>query len=117
MHILPTVITPPPHTHTHTQEFADALMDVKKSIADIMSSPTLKLALGSLLSIGNFLNGREVEAFDLEYLNRVADVKDTAKKVSLMTHLVELVIDQFPNSTDLYSELPHVHRVAKVRYL
>ncbi len=89
-------------------------MDVKKCIADIMSSRTLKLALGSLLSIGNFLNGREVEAFDLEYLNRVADVKDTAKKVSLMTHLVELVIDQFPDSTDLYSELPHVHRVGKV---
>ena len=53
-------------------------------------------------------------AFDLEYLNRVTDVKDTAKKVSLMTHLVELVVEQFPDSTDLYSELPNVHRVAKV---
>lgn len=91
-------------------------MDVKNCIVDIMNSRTLKLALGSLLSIGNFLNGKQVAAFDLEYLNRVADVKDTAKKVSLMAHLVELVVGQFPQSTDLYSELPHVHRVAKVSY-
>ena len=57
----------------------------------------------------------QVEAFELTYLNRVIDVKDTKHKVSLMTHLVELVTEQFAESTDLYSELPHVHRVAKVR--
>lgn len=57
----------------------------------------------------------QVEAFELSYLNRVIDVKDTKHKVSLMTHLVELVTEQFSESTDLYSELPHVHRVAKVR--
>ena len=59
-----------------------------------------------------------MEAFDLEYLTRVVDVKDTVHKVSLMTHLVELVVDKFPErSTDLYSEMPHVHRVAKVYVL
>ena len=42
------------------QEFADALMEVKCAIMDIRKSPTLKLALGSLLSIGNFLNGKQV---------------------------------------------------------
>ena len=54
------------------------------------------------------------EAFDLEYLCRVVDVKDTVNKAPLMLHLVELVIEKFPNSSDLYSDLPSVHRVAKV---
>ena len=31
-----------------------------------------------------------------------------------MLHLVELVVDKFPESSDLYSELSHVHRIAKV---
>ena len=55
-----------------------------------------------------------MEAFDLEYLNRIVDVKDTVHKAPFLLHLVELVVDRFPTSTDLYSELPHVHRVAKV---
>ena len=43
------------------------------------------------------------------------DVKDTVHKAPLLLHLVELVVEMFPESSDLYSELPHVHRVAKVR--
>ena len=57
----------------------------------------------------------QVAAFDLQYLSRVVDVKDTVHKASLMLHLVELVVDKFPDSTDLYSELSHVHRIAKVK--
>ena len=59
----------------------------------------------------------QVDAFDLQYLSRVVDVKDTVHKASLMLHLVELVVDKFPDSTDLYCELSHVHRIAKVRWL
>ena len=44
----------------------------------------------------------------------MVDVKDTVNKAPLMLHLVELVIEKFPNSSDLYSDLPSVHRVAKV---
>ena len=50
----------------------------------------------------------------MEYLTRVVDVKDTVHKAPLMLHLVELVVEMFPESSDLYSELPHLHRVAKV---
>ena len=42
------------------QDFADAMMDVKKAIEDVRESKTLRQVLGSLLAIGNFLNGREV---------------------------------------------------------
>ena len=42
------------------------------------------------------------------------DVKDTVHKAPLMLHLVELVVEKFPQSSDLYSELPNVHKIAKV---
>ena len=45
----------------------------------------------------------------------MVDVKDTVHKAPLMLHLVELVVEKFPESSDLYSELPSVHRIAKVR--
>ena len=45
------------------QEFADAIMDVKNAIDDIKNSKTFKQVLGTLLAIGNFLNGNEVHSF------------------------------------------------------
>ena len=45
------------------QDFADAMMDVKKAIEDVRDSKTLRQVLGSLLAIGNFLNGREVRGW------------------------------------------------------
>ena len=42
------------------------------------------------------------------------DVKDTVHKAPLLLHLVELVVEKFPESSDLHSELCHVHFVAKV---
>lgn len=45
------------------QELADGLMNVKLAIDDIRMSKTLKQVLGTLLAIGNFLNGKEVSAY------------------------------------------------------
>ena len=42
------------------------------------------------------------------------DVKDTVHRAPLLLHVVELMVQQFPDSTDLFSELSHVHRVSKV---
>lgn len=75
----------------------------------------LGMRLGKVpLSLRNVLSPWQSEAFDLEYLGRVVDVKDTVHKAPLMVHLVEIVVDKFPESSDLYSELPSVHRIAKV---
>lgn len=59
----------------------------------------------------------QLEAFNLEYLSRVPDVKDTVHRAPLLLHVVELMVQQFPNGSDLFSELSHVHRVSKVRRL
>jgi len=50
----------------------------------------------------------------MEYLSHVPEVKDTVDKQSLLTHLCTYVVDRFPDSTDLFSEIPAVTRAAKV---
>ena len=96
------------------EELAESLMDLKGAIEEVRESRTLKRAIGSLLCIGNVLNGKDEVAFELDYLTRVVDVKDTVHKTPLLIHLIELVIENYPDSTDLHSELSKVHRVAKV---
>ena len=54
----------PQHLFT-LQELADCLMNVKVAIDDIRKSKTLKQVLGTLLAIGNFLNGKEVGAYNV----------------------------------------------------
>ena len=50
----------------------------------------------------------------MEYLVKVAEVKDTVYKHTLLHHLVNMVIDQFPESSDFYSEIGSLSRCAKV---
>lgn len=96
------------------EEMADALMDLKGAIEEVRNSSTLKQVIGALLSIGNVLNGQPVEAFELEFLSRVTNVKDTQHKTPLLIHIVELVIEHYPESSDLHSELTRAHRAGKV---
>jgi len=56
----------------------------------------------------------QCKGFTLEYLMRVPEVKDTVHKHSLLYHLCNLVIDQFPRTTDLYSEIGELVRCSKV---
>jgi len=50
----------------------------------------------------------------MEYLSHVPEVKDTVDKQSLLNHLCTYVVDRFPDSTDLFSEIPAISRAAKV---
>jgi len=52
--------------------------------------------------------------FLVDYLSRVAEVKDTVHKQTLIFHVANIVLDQFPDATDLYSEIGSVTRCAKV---
>ena len=57
----------------------------------------------------------QARGFTIDYLAHVPEVKDTVEKRSLLHHLVTMVLDQFPDSTDLFSELGAVNRCAKVQ--
>ena len=92
-------------------------MDLKQAVEDLRNNKTFKFVLALLLEIGNFLNGVVAKGFTIEYLQRIPEIKDTVHKHSLLHHLVNMVLDQCPGTTDLYSELGTVARVSKVRVI
>uniref|UniRef100_A0ABD2XR27 FH1/FH2 domain-containing protein 3 n=1 Tax=Trichogramma kaykai TaxID=54128 RepID=A0ABD2XR27_9HYME len=98
------------------KEIADPLMDLKQGMETLKKNNTLRGILSTLLSIGIFLNGNEVKGFQLEYLAKVPEVKDTVHKHSLLHHLCHMVMEKFPDSTDLYSEIGAVTRASKIDF-
>ncbi|KAG1675016.1 FH1/FH2 domain-containing protein 3 [Nymphon striatum] len=98
------------------KEIAEPLMDLKQGLIDLRQNQTFHVILATLRSIGNFLNGKEVKGFHLDYLAKVPEVKDTVHKHSLLHHLCHMVMEKSPDSSDLYSELGAITRVSKVDF-
>lgn len=59
--------------------------------------------------------GFQSRGFELGYLEKVSEVKDTVHRQSLLHHLCQMVVEKFPETTDLYSEIASITRSAKVR--
>ncbi|KAK7139611.1 hypothetical protein R3I93_016678 [Phoxinus phoxinus] len=98
------------------KEVAEPLQDLKEGMDQLEKNKTLRVILSTLLAIGNFLNGSNAKGFDLSYLEKVPEVKDTVHKQSLLHHVCGLVVENFPDSTDLYSEIGALTRSAKVDF-
>ncbi|XP_074208362.1 FH1/FH2 domain-containing protein 3 isoform X15 [Camelus bactrianus] len=101
---------------TTEKEVAEPLLDLKEGIDQLENNKTLGYILSTLLAIGNFLNGTNAKAFELSYLEKVPEVKDTVHKQSLLHHVCTMVVENFPDSSDLYSEIGAVTRSAKVDF-
>ncbi|XP_054846801.1 LOW QUALITY PROTEIN: FH1/FH2 domain-containing protein 3 [Eublepharis macularius] len=98
------------------KEVAEPLLDLKEGMDQLENNQTLGFILSTLLAIGNFLNGTNAKAFELSYLEKVPEVKDTVHKQSLLHHVCTIVVEKFPDSTDLYSEIGAITRSAKVDF-
>ncbi|XP_029445699.1 FH1/FH2 domain-containing protein 3 isoform X5 [Rhinatrema bivittatum] len=98
------------------KEVAEPLLDLKEGMDQLENNKTLGYILSTLLAIGNFLNGTNAKAFELSYLEKVPEVKDTVHKQSLLYHVCTMVVEKFPDSTDLYSEIGAITRSAKVDF-
>ncbi|XP_025066776.1 FH1/FH2 domain-containing protein 3 isoform X3 [Alligator sinensis] len=98
------------------KEIAEPLLDLKEGMDQLEHNKTLGFILSTLLAIGNFLNGTNAKAFELSYLEKVPEVKDTVHKQSLLHHVCTMVVEKFPDSTDLYSEIGAITRSAKVDF-
>ncbi|XP_066260324.1 FH1/FH2 domain-containing protein 3 [Euwallacea similis] len=98
------------------REIAEPLMDLKQGFEVLRINKTFRAILSTLLSIGNFLNGNEVKGFQIEYLTKVPEVKDTVHKHSLLHHLCHIVMEKFPEASDLYSEIGAITRASKVDF-
>ncbi|XP_062848425.1 FH1/FH2 domain-containing protein 3 isoform X1 [Trichomycterus rosablanca] len=98
------------------KEVAEPLQDLKEGMSELEKNRTLRFILSTLLAIGNFLNGSNAKGFDLSYLEKVPEVKDTVHKQSLLHHVCSIVVEKFPEGSDLYSEIGAITRSAKVDF-
>ncbi|KAL1259220.1 hypothetical protein QQF64_009797, partial [Cirrhinus molitorella] len=98
------------------KEVAEPLQDLKEGMDQLEKNKTLRYILSTLLAIGNFLNGTNAKGFELSYLEKVPEVKDTVHKQSLLHHVCSIVVEKFPESSDLYSEIGAITRSAKVDF-
>ncbi|XP_059220051.1 uncharacterized protein LOC106092475 isoform X5 [Stomoxys calcitrans] len=98
------------------KEIAEPLMDLKHGIEILRNNPTFKCILSTLLSVGIFLNGAPVKGFQIEYLAKVPEVKDTVHKHSLLHHLCHIVMESGMETTDLYSEIGPITRASKADF-
>ncbi|XP_027751546.1 FH1/FH2 domain-containing protein 1 isoform X1 [Empidonax traillii] len=98
------------------QEIAEPLFDLKVGMEQLARNHTFKCILATLLAMGNFLNGSQSRGFELGYLEKVSEVKDTVHRQSLLYHLCQMVVEQFPETTDLYSEIASITRSAKIDF-
>ncbi|XP_063041163.1 FH1/FH2 domain-containing protein 3 [Engraulis encrasicolus] len=98
------------------KEVAEPLQDLKEGMDQLEKNKTLRHILSTLLAIGNFLNASSAKGFDLSYLEKVPEVKDTVHKQSLLHHACAIVVENYPESTDLYSEIGAITRSAKVDF-
>lgn len=57
----------------------------------------------------------QVKGFELGYLEKVVEVKDTVHRQSLLYHTCSQVLENYPESSDVYSEIPAITRSAKVQ--
>lgn len=65
-------------------------------------------------NLWNFLLCFQAKGFELSYLEKVPEVKDTVHKQSLLHHVCSIVVEKFQDSSDLYSEIGAITRSAKV---
>ncbi|KAK5873487.1 hypothetical protein PBY51_018523 [Eleginops maclovinus] len=98
------------------KEIAEPLFDLKLGMEQLSANQTFRRILATLLAIGNFLNSSTAAGFELSYLEKVVEVKDTVHRQSLLHHTCNLVLENYPESSDLYSEVPAITRSAKVDF-
>ncbi|XP_061592280.1 FH1/FH2 domain-containing protein 1 isoform X2 [Cololabis saira] len=101
---------------TLEKEIAEPLFDLKLGMEQLASNQSFRRILATLLAIGNFLNSSSAKGFELSYLEKVVEVKDTVHRQSLLHHTCSLLLENYPESSDVYSEIPAITRSAKVDF-
>uniref|UniRef100_A0A8B9KB78 Formin homology 2 domain containing 1 n=1 Tax=Astyanax mexicanus TaxID=7994 RepID=A0A8B9KB78_ASTMX len=98
------------------KEIAEPLFDLKLGMEQLAKNKTFKRILATLLAIGNFLNSSSAKGFELSYLEKVTEVKDTVHRQSLLHHCCNFVVENYPDTSDVYSEISAITRSAKVDF-
>uniref|UniRef100_A0A3Q2YIU8 FH2 domain-containing protein n=1 Tax=Hippocampus comes TaxID=109280 RepID=A0A3Q2YIU8_HIPCM len=92
------------------QEIAKPLFYLKQAMEQLVASQTFRHVLATVLAIGNFLNGCKARGFELSYLGKLSQVRDTRSRQPLLHHVCVLLLQLYPRSSDLYSDMTTVSK-------
>ena len=98
------------------KEICEPMADLKQGLENLRKNPTFKAILNVTLIIGNFLNNSSSKGFQIDYLAKVPEVKDTVHKHSLLYHLTFSVLESLPTASDLYSEIGPITRASRTDF-
>ncbi|KAI3384382.1 hypothetical protein SNEBB_002534, partial [Seison nebaliae] len=96
------------------KEILEPLMDLKVGMDILKNNKTFKRILEVLLAVGNHLNGSQSKGFQIDYLTKVPDVKDTLYKHTLLYHVCDTMMEKYDDLTDLYSEIGPITRCSDI---
>ncbi|XP_035530855.1 FH1/FH2 domain-containing protein 1 isoform X2 [Morone saxatilis] len=95
------------------REIAEPLFHLKLAMEQLSASQTFRCILATVLAIGNFLNGCKARGFELSYLGKLSQVRDTHSRQPLLHHVCVLLMQLYPQSSDLYSDITAVTKAGK----
>lgn len=98
------------------REIAEPLYHLKQAMEQLSASQTFRYILATVLAIGNFLNGCKARGFELSYLGKLSTVKDTHTRQPLLHHVCVLLMQLYPHSSDLHSDITAVSKASKCDY-
>ncbi|KAM9836382.1 FH1/FH2 domain-containing protein 1 isoform 3-T3 [Aulostomus maculatus] len=98
------------------REIAEPLFNLKLAMEQLVASQTFRYVLATVLAIGNFLNGCKARGFELSYLGKLSQVRDTHSRQPLLHHVCALLLQLYPQSSDLYSDITSVTKAGKCDY-
>ncbi|KAI9522147.1 hypothetical protein NQZ68_038783 [Dissostichus eleginoides] len=98
------------------REVAEPLFHLKLAMEQLAASQTFRCILATVLAIGNFLNGCKARGFELSYLGKLSQVRDTNTRQPLLLHVCVLLLQLYPQSSDLYSDITAVTKAGKFDY-
>uniref|UniRef100_A0A3B5LDD7 FH2 domain-containing protein n=1 Tax=Xiphophorus couchianus TaxID=32473 RepID=A0A3B5LDD7_9TELE len=96
------------------KEIAEPLFHLKLAMEQLATSQTFRCILATVLAIGNFLNSCKARGFELSYLGKLSQVRDTHTRQPLLHHVCVLLLQLYPQSSDLYSDITAVTKAGKV---
>ncbi|KAF0713423.1 Aste57867_4360 [Aphanomyces stellatus] len=103
---------------SHVVEISNSVDNVANACEDVKASRLLKLLLGTVLKLGNTLNGGEetehaIRGFSVDSLLRLGHTKTNDQKTTVLHYLVRVVRKNQPQVLEFQSELTHVPSAAR----
>lgn len=85
---------------------------------EVRTNKKFSQILELILLVGNYMNSglklNRAFGYDIPFLTKITDVKDSQNRRTLMNYLVDTIERKFPDLLHFYDELSHVDRAAGV---